>query len=77
MVAGFGDFHLNPFAYHGNHRTLLASAVCQTELPTLALFFHLFLIWFWFWEGCFYPCCITEETEAQQDEAAAQGYMAG
>lgn len=35
-IAGFGgDFCLNTFAYYGNHRTLLASAVLQTKLPAL------------------------------------------
>lgn len=35
-VAGFGGFCLNTFAYYGNHRTLVASAMCQAELLALA-----------------------------------------
>lgn len=44
QIAGFGGFCLNTFAYCGNHRTLLASARCQTGLLVYAFCSHLILI---------------------------------
>lgn len=32
-IEGFGSFCLNAFAYYGNHKTLLISAVCSIEFP--------------------------------------------